>query len=305
MIKKDIKVARNILTDTTQRDGEMFLTKHDNVRGAYGTYSLIYPYTNDILSEYEKEVSGEKVLTVAASGDQALMAIKNGAKKLQMFDINVLAKYYANLKLASVKALEYNEYINFFKPDGDLFFTEYDIRMFDKILFKLSSDDAMFWDNVYNQLFCINNYKLINECYSFYKSPLRYKDDYNDIKNKIEDCEVLPFIESDLFNIKYKLGDERFDSIIFSNITACFQTAEMDKLSKLLLKLEDNLEDDGIIQIDHYVKKQFLCDESPLLRRHTLVKTFNDFKNKYDLDKNKVYVKKTPSSYTAFYKKNK
>lgn len=304
MLKKDIEIINGILTDEIKRSGETFLIDETKSKGPYSTYSLIYPYTNDVLKEYEKEVIGKKVLTVAGSGDQALMTIKNGAEQVQMFDINRFALYYSNLKLAAVKALTYEEYIEFFTPQEDLFFTNYDPKIFNKILNELSEKEASLWSNIYTPLFCFCNYKLINECYSFDKSPIRYEEDYNTIKKGMLNCEILPSIETDLFEICSKLNNIKFDSIIFSNITSHLHTNDKYKLSDLLKNIEFNLEYNGIIQIAHYVNYQELYNGKKLSSLET-----TNFKKVFDrkhyLEKEKTFFKDNEIAYTEFYKKHR
>lgn len=305
MLKQDIEIVNKILTGRIQRDGEIFLTtKNDTMHGPYASYSLIYPYTNDILSEYENEVKGKNVLTVAGSGDQALMAVKNGAEQLQMFDINRLSKYYSNLKIAAVKALTYEQYVEFFNPKEDLFFSSYDKRTFEKILMKLPSHEAMFWHSIYNIYFCLYNYKLINECYSFDKSPLRYKDDYNKIKNNLKGCNILPFIETDLFYLDEKLEKNKFDSMIFSNITSYIEDSEIISLKELLGRLNNNLEEDGIIQTAHIVTNQCLNNGKDLIRRYDMgILSKGKFKKIYKADEKREYAKESNNTLTCFYKK--
>ena len=74
-------------------------TKSEN--SSFENYDRVYPFTNEAIKLYYKYFKlDEKLLTVAASGDQLLHAILQGCKSATMFDINKLTKYYVNLKIA-------------------------------------------------------------------------------------------------------------------------------------------------------------------------------------------------------------
>lgn len=64
------------------------------------------------------DINNGNVLTVCGSGDQVLSSILYGAKKVDTFDSNKLAYYNLKLKLAVLKTLEYEEFINFYSIEN-------------------------------------------------------------------------------------------------------------------------------------------------------------------------------------------
>lgn len=77
----------------------------DYSRNTYTKYSPVYPYTNEDLESLfsNLNVFGKNVLTVAGSGDQAFYAYHNGAKNVDLFDINCLTRYYYYLRMWVIK----------------------------------------------------------------------------------------------------------------------------------------------------------------------------------------------------------
>ena len=59
-------------------------------------------------------VQDKNILTVSASGDHIFSMLLAGASNIESYDINYFAKYYYYLKEASILALNYTEFINFF-----------------------------------------------------------------------------------------------------------------------------------------------------------------------------------------------
>ena len=71
----------------------------------FSKYAPVYPYTNENLDKLYSnfDLYGKDVLTVAASGDQALYAYNQGARNVDLFDINCLTKYYYYLRIWLIK----------------------------------------------------------------------------------------------------------------------------------------------------------------------------------------------------------
>ena len=97
-------------------DFNQTLNLNDNSRKRFSKYSKMYIMTTENLNGYYQnfDFKEKSVLTVTSSFDHALNAIFYGAKKVTTFDINRLSYYIANLKLAAVSALTYDEFVEFF-----------------------------------------------------------------------------------------------------------------------------------------------------------------------------------------------
>ena len=94
----------------------------------------IYQTSNEEIEELYSNIdfNNKKVLSVLASGDQPLMAYLNGAKKVDLFDINKLTLHYYFIRLWTLKYLHTfypepflcKEYVSsllkLVKPESDL-----------------------------------------------------------------------------------------------------------------------------------------------------------------------------------------
>lgn len=120
-----------------------------NSVNGFNNYDSLYLGTNESLSNILpkdlKLVSGP-VLTVTASGDAAVEFIRLGATELDCFDINYFSKYMMDLKIASIKALNYEEFIKFYS-EGPGVLNAY--LFYEKISYYLSPRVFEFWNYVY------------------------------------------------------------------------------------------------------------------------------------------------------------
>ena len=71
------------------------------------TYNKVYDFTNENVSCLKQlyEFENSRVLSVVGSGDQYFASILNGAKKVDLFDINPTSYLYFLLKFYSIKNL--------------------------------------------------------------------------------------------------------------------------------------------------------------------------------------------------------
>ncbi len=100
--KRDLLHAKNVIL------------KNDEQACIYKKYCRIpIKGTENVKELFKKMFDFNTILIVTGSGDQILEAILLGASRVQAFDINKLAKYGCVLKIASIKALEYDEFVDF------------------------------------------------------------------------------------------------------------------------------------------------------------------------------------------------
>lgn len=83
-------------------------------------YDYVYDFTNENVGAYPSlyDFEGKSVLTVLGSGDQYFTALLNGAKKVDVIDVNEFAWYYFVLKFNAIKHFSYDEFYNFFITSG-------------------------------------------------------------------------------------------------------------------------------------------------------------------------------------------
>ena len=111
--------------------------------------SAVYKISNERIQDYEKYLrKRNKVLSVIGSGDQILNCILNGTKEIDAFDISVFPKYFLELKMAAIKALTVDEYIDFFYEvtNRDEVYED----MYYRIAVYLENDICEFWDSLFN-----------------------------------------------------------------------------------------------------------------------------------------------------------
>lgn len=94
--------------------GEFNFNMKDNMsrRKDLPQYSYAYAATNEPIEKWQPmtSIKGARVLTVAASGDQALMYAAAGATQVDTFDITISACAIMDFKTTALKRLSYSEY---------------------------------------------------------------------------------------------------------------------------------------------------------------------------------------------------
>jgi hypothetical protein len=85
-----------------------------------GRFSKLYAFTTENFSGYYPflPLLGSKVLTVTCSGDQMINSYLFGADSVTGFDINPAASYFAELKLAALRDLSFEDFKQFFMLHG-------------------------------------------------------------------------------------------------------------------------------------------------------------------------------------------
>ena len=94
---------RDIVKYDIKKTDEMFQAPYGSSK--FTTYDRVYSETNEpcdkIISKFD--VKDKSVLTVLGSGDQAFQFYVNGAKNVDLFDINKLTIYYYYLRIWHMK----------------------------------------------------------------------------------------------------------------------------------------------------------------------------------------------------------
>ena len=184
------------------------------------TTSKIYAYTNENLDAFfshpEIDVEGKSVLTVGSSGDQALHSILNGARRVDIVDMNIMTKLFVDLKTAMIRNLnfeEFSKYSSSYVEDLDNYYK--------KISHDLPKETQLFFDTIvldgcsdWLRNFIRNNSdrSLVNS--SFYVNS----DDYyrlqeklinNDFELNVINAELRKFVDA---------TSSKYDFIFLSNI---------------------------------------------------------------------------------------
>lgn len=249
--KKDIYYTKKILSEWMGFKTSMCFEDISNKSTKmFGTYSMVYPFTNDCLKDFSKHVKSDgNVLCVASSGDHALWAILHGAKKVTTFDINILSYYYQALKIAAIRALTYEEFIKFFGILDGCYPIILDDVMFSKIVSYLEYDTKQYWEEIYNFLKVSNRClaDLFSSIFSPEENEYLQKNNYYLLKENLLNIKEVPFIYGDITNIpRKKLGKSK-DVILLSNILRYSNGIDDEFISKI----NDCLAPNGVAQLTH------------------------------------------------------
>lgn len=242
-IRKDIDEAEKLI------EGALY-----NPFKPFSSHSSIYSFTNEKANSeiYKKTLENkEKILTIVGSGDQILNSILLGSKDITATDISNFTEYYFNLKLKAVKALTYEEYLEFFDLKSRKCFKK---ELYEKILPFLDRETAYFWSVLFsshkttkirksdffmpenNSFFTSINIKDYIKNNPYLSSP----DNYKKLKSKINDVNINIIIG----NIFALIGTLRngYDLVNASNIM------DYHHGSEYLFFLEQcDLKEDGVI----------------------------------------------------------
>ena len=203
-------------------------------------YCPVYIFTTENISGYLNtlDVKDKDVLVPCASGDHILEAINKGAKSVDVFDINIYSYHMARLKIAAVKALSKEEFLNFFVRKIDDETTNE--KIFDRQVYESKIRKCLpvysrnFWDIAYHSW--KKNHAKLNKSKNLLHSGLfiydfatqdgivklldYLKDDnYDKLKEKLSimDEENIEFFNCDIVDIGSHL-EKKYDIIMLSNI---------------------------------------------------------------------------------------
>ena len=208
-------------------------------------YSKIYPHTNENLKEYIPDLTGKRILTVSASGDQLLNIIGRGATQIDTFDINKYSPIYQNLKLSAVRYLEYE--------DATKFLSKLDKKIYYKFNLSMASKDKEFFDylfkyyeekEIYERLFELDNRN--------FKNNNNYFDEvvFNYIKRTIRKIELKHY-SVNIYQLPNYLSG-KYDYIFLSNISE--YALNVDRFLRFITYLKYFLNEDGKIYYAYIYK---------------------------------------------------
>ena len=135
---EDIIIAQKILEQN-------YSNINNNI---YHDSSFMYMTTNENIKSYQKYLNNKnKILSVISSGDQILNTILGGNFNIDGFDISRFPKYILELKIAGIKSLTREEFINFFF-EVDKNSEYYDDIYYYKMRNFLEGKYKKFWDGL-------------------------------------------------------------------------------------------------------------------------------------------------------------
>lgn len=216
---------------------------------------ILYSNTTENIREYSKHIGNPKsILTSCGSGDHILNALSIGAEEIYYFDINFLAYYATELKIAAIKKLTKGEYFAFYET--------FPYNLFERIMPVLSENSRRYWYEIFNyakenirpDLFAYIplDKKTIQRINLFSD-----KSEYNKLKEQAQNA-YFKFLACDIFDLQSKIRDIKFDHINLSNIyeyTNSGLNLSFDRTIRfydfIYSLVEKNLNQDGTILISY------------------------------------------------------
>lgn len=210
----DIKYAQKIL-ERTATNIDMKNSFHKN--------SFVYKFSNENIAGYFQYLLDRKTsLQVISSGDQILNSALAGNYNIDGFDISTFPKYFLNLKIAAVKAIEKSDFTKFFIDDTTTDGEYYD-DLYSLISKELDKDSKRFWDSLFN---FYDWYEIYNS-ELFSKEPFNRKtviehnkylqdDNYLKLRNKLNYLNLSTY-NNDIIELVQKLK-KKYNLINLSNI---------------------------------------------------------------------------------------
>ena len=242
----------------------------------FGKYSKIYMHTTENIKEFIRcfDLEDKNIFTVAGSGDQVLNAFACGARSVDIFDINPLAKCGVDLKISAARALTYEEFINFF-------FSEFSEYLYGQIYPYLESDTKLLFDTLFNKVGIKRTLKGLYYQVKPTKERMQtmnlYLDEYYFylLKNNLKDKKV-GFIEENITNVDKRLN-RKYDMMMFSNISDSLNLIYGDDSLKCFKELIDSL-----IQ---YLNIYGVIEVGYIYGRYSKMEVTSDFINKKKREK--------------------
>ncbi|MEG2250561.1 MAG: DUF3419 family protein [Bacilli bacterium] len=245
----------------------------------FSLYSPVYLFTTENIKGYLDliDIKDKSVLTPTASGDHAFEAVLRGAKSVDMFDINLYARHLVCLKIAALKSLSRDEFLDFFLIRNK---DNQNKKVFSKGIYEnklrknLDSYSRNFWDMAYSLtkrgtilrstgLFYnnINDKKTQTRINSYLEN-----DNYKYLKDNIDKLLDINFYNSNILNLPKRL-ENKYDLILLSNIQAYVNFNSNDKLENIKKYREFVKNDMGkfLNENGKIVKEYYYCDSQQSL----------------------------------------
>lgn len=264
-------------------------------------YYRVYDFTNENVACLERlyNFKDAKVLSVVGSGDQYFASILNGAKQVDLFDLNPTSYLYFLLKFYSIRELTYNEFYDFFvKKDFA------NISIFEKINKVLPKNVLEYYKylienrNNLKKIFKSDGINLLtrkNQKYYFKtENPvIPYLDVfvYYKLQVLLRKQEIPKFFNKDLFELEETIKGN-YDILLLSNV---FNYVKMDffEYTKFLNELEvpqiQVLYDWYGLHLDELNCSKFVLDSRNSPIRYSLHVVKPSSPSQFDDKKNFVY----------------
>lgn len=129
------------------------LSRMIEARGAakFGRIAPVYAFTTERLSAYFPLLpfGAGRVLSVGGSGDHVIDAALAGARDITIFDLNILARHWFELKRAALLVLDRSAFLRFLGLEAGGESTELDLTVYERLRSQLSDDAQAAFERLY------------------------------------------------------------------------------------------------------------------------------------------------------------
>lgn len=215
--KKILKDEINKTIDLINSEDNPMVTyiQGGNMFSLDSVYDYLYTFATEDMAGYYPEFGHPKTfLTVGASGDQILNAVKIGAEKIDVFDLNRLDKRHCELKINAAKILTPEELCEYFDS--------FDESLFTGLVYKMGEEDRIYWETLYDfigfrDLYKLYPYKKLSKEELSKINPYFKKEGYEEFQERLEGVEI-NYYDADLYSLPTLLENQTYDAMNFSNI---------------------------------------------------------------------------------------
>ena len=254
-LNEDIELAKKVISGEVEKGNCEFCY----ISGIYrGTTEYICK------SSYQNALRNRiRILSVIASGDQIINSILLGSKDIECFDISRFPKYYLMLKIAAIKSLSWQQYLDFFfdgecskslKDRANMIFDSiikknsklFNEKLYNKLYSNLPKEAQVFWNNLFDsfspceivtsRLFILRSPDLSTKDRMCYNNPYLDIQNYRKVKKQLVDISI-KYYQGNIFYLVSNDMSE-FDLVNLSNIIECYDS---DKLLQKFRQLIESI----------------------------------------------------------------
>ena len=215
-------------------------------------YNKVYDFTNENVNCLNNlyHFDNSKVLSVIGSGDQYFTSILNGAKKVDVFDINPTAYLYLILKFYAIRELTYEEFYDFLinkNFDNIFIYNKLESLLPLEVLkyykYLMENSKKIIKRKKYKECFRDDTIHLLlkqNQKYYFNEKkpiiPFLIKENYYILKEKLKNTKIPIFFNNNIIKLNSDIKSH-YDILLTSNIFE-YLKMEVSEYTKYLKSLD-------------------------------------------------------------------